>query len=261
MKITSILRKMKDAGGKSEQKFNKELYDLNPWFYPVIIEGEQVIPGIGTEQDAATLNERTLFREQQIVDAVVRKYDMKGKYVLDIASNIGYWSSRYVDYGAEQVVCVEGRELFVKQAQLYWKQKNAIPDFIVGDVCSEKTWSEIENKGKFDVCLCCGILYHIPNVIYLLEKMCSITNDLILIDTRVETETKDRKERSDLYFNSIPKIKKVITPRKENIIHYLQERGFDVEIVRPRFLHPQSVKSCDDYNKGRRVTIAAWRIK
>ncbi len=57
-----------------------------------------------------------------------------------------------------------------------------------------------ETTGVFDIVLCLGVLYHLKHPLLGLEKICSVTKDLCIIDTFVT----DQPEPGDGYQASIP---------------------------------------------------------
>lgn len=252
--------------GRKDMELLKEIKSLDPWFYPVKIKNVQIAPGIKSDQPSQRLNDRTLFREHLIIDEVLKKYDLKNKSILELACNIGYWSSRFVQHGANFVVGVEGRDLFLKQAELFWSNAQLLPkdkyNFIKGDVLDKKVWKRIKEFGNFDVSLCMGILYHIKNYTNFLKWISEVTNDLIIIDTRVSKKPERLiQEPGDLYFNSIKQKEKKIIPNLEKLTNYLISLGFEPKIVEPRYLIPNTIPDCDNYNKRKRVTILARKLQ
>lgn len=249
-----------EINAKKDGELLQKIKELDPWFYPLKIENIRIVPGIGSNQPSQRLNDRTLFREHLIVGEVIRRYDLKGKAILDIASNMGYWSSRYVQHGAKRVLGIEGRDLFVKQAELYWSTLKLLPrnqyKFLLGSVLDKDLWKKIVKMGPFDVTLCTGILYHLPDYRYLLKMIAKVTKDLIVIDTRV-SEKPERliSEPGDLKFNSSEQIREKIIPNIFKLMGYIESLKFNPEIIEPQFIIPQTMPLCDNYNIKNRVTI------
>ncbi|MFT4976144.1 MAG: hypothetical protein ACI8S6_002040 [Myxococcota bacterium] len=237
---------------------------LDPWFYPVEIGGVSVRPGGGSEWSAEKLSNRIRCRETLIVSAVAQRYDFRGKQILELASNCGYWSSQYVKRGASRVVGLEGRPRYVEQAKLYWETEEILPRgdyaFLEGNVLSAESWTEIRRRGSYDVTLCAGLLYHLPEYRQLLAWMASVTRDVMIIDTRVGTGPEVLvREPGDLHFNAIEETLDKITPNFQQLMAHIDQLGFTPERLVPQFESPEGLQDVDDYNLCNRVTIFARR--
>lgn len=242
----------------------QQIAALDPWFYPVQIGGHVVKPGGGSDWSAEKLSNRIRCRETLIVDAVADRYDFTDKAILELASNCGYWSSRYVQRGATQVFGVEGRARHVAQAKLYWETEQFLPKkqhaFMEGNVLSAAVWAEVRRRGKVDVSLCAGLLYHLPEYRQLLAWMASVTRDVMVIDTRVTQGPETRvREPGDLHFNAIEATLDKITPNFVELMRHIESLGFAPERLVPTFTSPPGLQDVDDYNLGNRVTIFARR--
>jgi len=248
--------------------FNEELSAqnqaslLNPWFYPVMLGDYQVIPGIESEYSPEFLSSRIKHRQTLIVDELVSRYNLKGKSVLELACNCGYWSARYAEHGAASVLGVEGRKKYVNQAYVYWhyNQFDAKYNFIKGNVEDTDTWLEINRQEPFDVSICAGILYHVKNYEKIIQWLAEITRDVIVIDTRVGPE--DEKvitEPGDHDFNAIKGSYEKRVPNFNKLISLLNDLGFRPEKLMPNFGPTLGLVGNDNYGDGSRVTILAWR--
>ncbi|MBI4833059.1 MAG: methyltransferase domain-containing protein, partial [Candidatus Lindowbacteria bacterium] len=167
----------------------QRIEDLHPWYYDVTIGGIKVTPGIGSKETPEQLIGRTRYCARLWVDEVAKRYNFKGKRLLDIGSNCGYYSARYAELGAASLVAVEGRADSVKQGWLYWNNnefmKHGAYEFMHGNIVKNETWKQIKQRAPFDFTLCCGILYHIPDYEKVLRNAASVTREAMLIDTRV----------------------------------------------------------------------------
>jgi len=242
----------------------EQIRALDPWFYPVQIGGVSVQPGGGSAWSSDKLSNRIHCRKTLIVDAVSERYDFTGKEVLELACNCGYWSSQYVRHGARRVVGVEGRSRYVEQAKLYWDTESVLPKgdyaFLEGNVLGADIWAEVRRRGKFDVTLCAGLLYHLPEYRQLLAWMAAVTRDVMIIDTRVTNGSEVLvREPGDLHFNAIEATLDKITPNYRQLVAHIEQLGFAVEHLAPQFESPDGLRDVDDYNLGNRVTLFARR--
>lgn len=246
---------------KNQKAIEQEIQNLNPWFHKLEVFGVKVKPGVYPPKRERSLNtqgliNRQMYRKLLLVDGVTKRFDFSGAHILDIGCNCGYWSSIYITkYGADSVVGIEGRELFIKQANLFYKslgiQDTAL--FSHGNIMEYDydKWG----KGAFDFVLCAGILYHIKEQEELLKKISYVNKKVLVIDTRVSEKGEEFVEPKDLWFNAIEATRDKKMPRKDDLLKILHELGYKTEIIPPRFKTIYGVMGIDDYNAGRRVCI------
>jgi 2-polyprenyl-3-methyl-5-hydroxy-6-metoxy-1,4-benzoquinol methylase len=239
---------------------------LDPWFFPIEIDGVKVIPGFGSHVPSIVLENSTLCRISLLVDEVAKRFDLRGKSVLELACNCGFWSAKYAGLGATHVVGVEGRERYIEQAKLYWGSNNFLPreswEFINGNVADIGVWDGLRAKGPFDLVLCAGILYHVKNYEQILSWAAGVTRSVLVVDTRVQDGTEEVIiEPGELHFNSIEETRTKVVPNRAKIIGFISSLGFETEVLPVCFPSGPGVNSNDDYSLGHRVTIYAERKK
>jgi len=125
---------------------------------------------------------------------------LRGKRVLDIACNSGFWSIQFALLGAE-VVGFDGREELIKQADLI---KSIVGVDKVEFRCLD-FWDMSSQRlgGTFDIVLNLGILYHLTDLLKALHLTKSMARQYILLDSTVY-------------------------PSKESVIKLLWEEPFDI---------------------------------
>jgi SAM-dependent methyltransferase len=110
--------------------------------------------------------------------------------VLDLGCLDGIFSIEFASHGA-QTIGVEIREANIKKA-IFCKEILKLDnlDFRQDDARN----ISVESYGKFDVIICSGLLYHLPgsDVPPLIKTMCGMTNRLLVIDTHVALDAKER---------------------------------------------------------------------
>ncbi len=110
---------------------------------------------------------------------------LKGKRVLDLGSNSGYWSYiTLAEGGASFVQGIEASPELVEQANFVFEKKGMIPgsyDFRLDDAYSYLR----ETEDRFDVVLCLGFFYHINDPLALLQLMRRVCRGFTVIDTIV----------------------------------------------------------------------------
>jgi len=107
---------------------------------------------------------------------------LRGRRVLDLGSNAGYWSLRAIEAGAEFVLGIDGRQMHVDQADLIFEAKGIDPSryrFELGNIFAH------ELSEQFDIVLCLGLMYHIAKPVELFEIIAGAGAEIIVIDTNV----------------------------------------------------------------------------
>jgi len=238
--------------------------ELNPWYYSVPMGGgRRTMPGIGSKQSHTELVDRQNYRYGMLVDPILEKYDFKNKTILDVACNCAYWSSQYVKRGrAKAVIGIEGRQEYVEQAYLYWGLNDFLPAtnlaFVQMDVMDKKMWEKLKIDDQVDFTLCAGILYHVNDYKWLVKKICDVTREAVVIDTRVSKDEKKIEEPGGWCFDGVGSNVVKVNPSTKSICQILVDNGFKhVEIIPHVGPVPSEMKNNDNYETGGRVTILA----
>jgi SAM-dependent methyltransferase len=243
----------------------EEVNALNPWFAPVIIDGLAITTGVGSTWKHADLTARHIYRETLLVHELLKRYTIDKKSVLDLGCNCGYWAAKYAQHGALRIVGVEGRENTIKQAELYWQVNKFLPreryKFLLGDATKVPLWNEIAKYGPFDMSLCAGLLYHIPNYRKMLSWLAIQTKEIMVVDTRVvHAKEIPVAEMQDLCFNGVDVVTPKVVPNFKELVAYIRAIGFQPEVLPAPGPVPNGLAGPDDYTKQNRVTIIAKRI-
>lgn len=239
--------------------------DLHPWYYPVVLGNLKVTPGVGSHVSSTALEHSTACRTTLLVDEVARRVDLRGKSVLELASNCGYWSSHYARRGATRVVGLEGRDTFLEQARLYWSVNKFLPEgsyeFVKGNIADPRAWDRLRELGPFDVVLCAGILYHVANYREVLSWAAELARETLIVDTRVDdAEEALIREPGELYFNAIEETRVKVVPNRARLLRAVREAGLEPMVLPVGFGAGPGVDDVDNYAAGRRVTLLAQRV-
>lgn len=226
---------------------------LNPWFYKLKIGNGYTKPGIGTNYDEEFLSNRQKNRKKLIIDSWATREKVKNRTVLDIACNAGYWSYCLYKLGASKILGIEGRPLFIRQARLFYKANNVNCDyqFVKGNVVDLKTFNSIK---PHDIVICAGILYHLPNWEEVLKTASNLTNEALIVDTRISKEDKYIQEFPD-HFNAIPESSRKRIPTKRKLLKIIKNNFSEVKVVKPAFKDMKGLSGNDSYNQGKRLCI------
>ena len=147
------------------------------WHYRFEFEGGVTTPVV----DLGKVN-RHEQRRRYFFDALLQVTGgtLEGRRVLDLGCNAGWWSLQAVEAGADFVLGVDIRQMYIDQADLVFEAKGIDPThhrFEQGDVFTH-------NFGEgFDVVLCLGLMEHIAKPVELFECMAATGAELLVIDT------------------------------------------------------------------------------
>jgi|SRR5215469_9555061 len=178
----------RDESGPSPEVIRQEFAKYEDWHYAYEFQGGLSFSrrykqnGLGSQPKLDRRRPLQRFRHFMPSLLEANHGSLKGKRVLDIASNSGFWSLQFALLGAE-VVGFDARPDLIEQANLIKRivgAKNV--NFQVLDFWDMRPESL---GGKFDVVLCLGILYHLPWPIDALRLVKSMSREHILVDTEV----------------------------------------------------------------------------
>lgn len=172
-------------GGPSDEEIRKEFARFDLWHYAYAFDGGLSFSVRHTDQDAlADDTKRPLKRFRHFMPYLIdaENGSLKGKRVLDIACNSGFWSLQCALLGAD-VVGFDARPELVAQANLL---KSIVG---VQNVTFQQLdfWemSPARLNGTYDIVLNLGILYHLPEPLAALKLTKQMSHRWILLDTEV----------------------------------------------------------------------------
>lgn len=225
------------------------------WHYAYEFEGKLSLEGNNYGIPFQTVD-RPLKRFKHFMPYLVDACggSLKGKRILDIACNSGFFSIQCALMGAE-VIGFDGREELIEQANFI---KNIIGiDNVEFKVMDFWSMNPEALSGKFDACLCLGLLYHLPKPIEALELLRTMSKGPILLNTQVHRSPhpeilllweKDDEGRMTIREGVVAR------PSKKAVELMLRHAGFSewFEIPVDSKIAPK------DYRQGR---VASWIIK
>ena len=137
----------------------------------------------------------------QALDAIRMPDDLTGCSVLDIGANNGFYSFEAEERGAARVVAADWNSWVGVRAgfdKKYRPQRNCF------DIAKKLRHSDVEGKcisvydlspetvGTFDLVLCLGVLYHLWHPMLALEKIHSVTDDMLILETATLNDGDER---------------------------------------------------------------------
>lgn len=109
--------------------------------------------------------------------SIQRLLDIKGLAAVDLGSKEGYNAFDLVECGASRVVGLEVRDSFIQEAEEARRQLGY--DSVSFQKADVRQVDEL-GLGRFDLCLCSGLLYHMQNPYNLLKRIRNICRYLVL---------------------------------------------------------------------------------
>jgi tRNA (mo5U34)-methyltransferase len=176
---------------------------------------------------------------------------LRGKRVLDLGCNAGFWSLCAVEAGCDFVLGIDGRRMHVEQAELVFELRGVESSryrFVHGDVLTV----DLAEEAPFDVVLCLGLLYHVADPVGLLEVAAERNRDLLVVDTSLR-----RAPGASFHVAHDPPDdprsavggELVLVPTRRAVETAVRELGYSVVALKPRFT---SWEGCLDYRIGTR---------
>ncbi len=159
------------------QELQEQIAAFPRWHYRFEFDGGVSTPVV----DIGKVN-RHEQRRRYFFDALLQVADgsLKGRRVLDLGCNAGWWSLQAIEAGADFVLGVDVRQMHIDQANLVFAAKGVDPAryrFEQGDVFTH------DFGGGFDVVLCLGLMEHVAKPVELIERMAASGAELLVIDT------------------------------------------------------------------------------
>jgi len=175
---------------------------------------------------------------------------LRGHRVLDLGCNAGFWSLHAIEAGADFVLGVDGRQMFIDQANLVFETKGIDPSryrFEEGNVFGH-AFDE-----RFDAVLCLGLLDHVAKPVELFELIARVDAEIVVIDSDLSRASSSFFEVAHLYDprNAID-YPMVLLPTRDAVIELAAE--FDFEAV-PLALNITDYTGLTDYLHQRRLAF------
>lgn len=178
---------------------------------------------------------------------------LRGKSVLDIGCNAGFWSIQCQLAGADSVKGYDGNSRNIEQARFILKLTgldnityNTVNAYEVG----------LDSSDLSDITLFLGLLYHLDKPVHGLEKLYSVTKEMAVIDTfLVKTDNsvlvlQEDHPHEQNYSNKIG-----FTPSVNALVSMLTHVGFR-EVY---FIQNSGEDLPEDYINGNRGTFIALK--
>ncbi len=212
--------------------------------------------GISTPVHDRSIVNRHEQRRSYFFEPLVRALggSLQGRRVLDLGCNAGLWSLLALQAGAEFVLGIDGRKIFIEQAELVFEAKEVERDryrFVLANIF------EHEFTESFDVVLCLGLLDHTAKPVSLFELIRQVDASVIVIDTDISRARSSVFEVSNLADpHSVVDYEMVLIPSREAVIELAAQFGFSTV---PLAQNMTDYTGMRDYRDQRRLAFICSR--
>ncbi|MGH2816947.1 MAG: class I SAM-dependent methyltransferase [Actinomycetota bacterium] len=182
--------------------------------------------------------------------------DLRGKRVLDLGCNAGFWSLEAIERGADFVLGIDGRRMNVDQANFVFEAKG-IDRKRYEFATSNLFEFDYEPYGNFEIVLCLGLMNHVSEPVALMDLVSRVNDDICVIDTMLSISPGSylrlRTEDSDGPLNTIER-ELVASPTKRAVIDMARAFGYEIVTLEPHFSDWTGARK---YLQGRRKAFIA----
>ena len=186
------VRNLRDRLSKGDAAARPEMADtiqrLGPWYHNVVFA-----PGVMSNPP----NPDYPASRWRVLDEIIPK-DLRGKSVLDIGCNSGFFSLEMKKRGANRVVGVDIMPYLLAQSRFasHW--------FDLPLELYECGAYDVQSlQSKFDVVVFVGVLYHLKHPLYALEQIAAICNETMYFQSVVRGPAGDIEARDDYPVNEV----------------------------------------------------------
>jgi tRNA (mo5U34)-methyltransferase len=152
------------------EQIQEDVQKLGKWFHNIDLRGVQTAPD-------HFLGDYPSVKFKSFADAIPT--DLRGKTVLDIGCNAGFYSIEMKRRGADRVVGIDSDERYLAQAKYAAKILDADIEFRNMSVYEVASLRE-----KFDVVIFMGVLYHLRHPLLALDLLYeNVVKDLLIFQS------------------------------------------------------------------------------
>ena len=228
-----------------------KIKSFSDWMYQFELEG--VYTPVVSKHSIEVTNQRINY----CIDPLVKFYGgtLKGKKILDIGCNAGFFALKLIEAGCDYIVGIDGRQSHIDKANFVFNVKEIEKkryDFHYGDIYN----LDFKSFGEFDIVICLGFFHHVNKPIELLEKISEVNSDLLLLETRLTKipgkfiHIQDDVDQNH-YANSID-YSLTMFPSKKAVLSMTNMLKYNSIILNPQKEHKKFLKN---YNLNRRLAF------
>jgi SAM-dependent methyltransferase len=223
--------------------------ELEPWHYQFEFDD-----GVKTPIGNPVILNRHEQRRKYFFEPLLQLTggSLKGRRVLDLGCNAGFWASQAMAADADFLLGVDGRQHQLDQAELVFQAKGIDPSryrFEEGNVFAH-SFTE-----SFDVVMCLGLMYHVAKPFELLEIMAGVGAEVMVIDTVISRANSSifevQQEPVDHWLLAVD-YETVLIPSRQAVIDLAKQFGFETVALA---FNPTDRAGMAEYNNERRLAF------
>jgi tRNA (mo5U34)-methyltransferase len=180
---------------------------MGPWFHNLRISGIETAPDhfLGDYPNVKFAGFRNTIPA-----------DLRGKSVLDIGCNAGFYSLEMKRRGAERVLSIDTDEHYLRQARFAAEMEGAKIEFLQMPV-----WDIAALNEKFDLVIFMGVLYHLRHPLLALDLIHEhVAKDLLLFQSMQRGSKDVIRVKPDYDFNETAPFEDTGYPK----LHFIEHR-------------------------------------
>jgi tRNA (mo5U34)-methyltransferase len=175
-KIARAVRARKVSGPVDQQTIHRRIRELGPWFHNIELAGVPTAP-------EHFLGNYPASHWETFENAL--SWDLRGRTVLDIGCNAGFFAIKMKQRGAERVVAIDTDERYLSQARFAAEVTGVEIEFRRLSVYEVGLLRE-----RFDLVLFLGVLYHLRHPLLALDLLYEhVAGDLLLFQSMLRGAT------------------------------------------------------------------------
>jgi len=233
------------------KEIEKKIKTFSDWMYEFELKGNYT--PVKNKRAIEVSNQRLSY----CIDPLIKFYggSLKGKKILDIGCNAGFFALKMIEAGCDYIVGIDGRQSHIDKANFVFEVKEIDKskyDFYCGNIYDV----DFKKLGNFDIVICLGFFHHVNKHIELLEKISEVNSDLFLLETRLtKIPGKFMHIQDDVdtnhYANSIDYSLNMF-PSKKAVISMTKLFKYNTIILNPQEEHKRVLKN---YKLNRRLAF------
>jgi tRNA (mo5U34)-methyltransferase len=160
----------------TREEIQERIEKLGPWFHRIELGG-----GLVTKTESAVGEPVEHPRPTWEKVRACLPEDVSGRSVLDVGCNAGFYAVELKRRGAARVVGVDSQRNLVRQAAFVRDVLGLEIEYRRASVYD----LDPRETGQFDLVLALGLVYHCKHLVLALERLYSVTRELLILETAV----------------------------------------------------------------------------
>src|ERR1051325_10462140 len=158
------------------EEIQERIEKLGPWFHCIEL-GDGLVTKTASAVGGPVEDPRPTWEK----GTACLPDDVKGRSVLDVGCNAGFYAVEVKRRGAGRVVGVDSQRSLVRQAAF-------VRDVLGLDIEYKRASVydlDPRELGQFDIVLALGLVYHCKHLVLALERLYAVTRELLVLETAV----------------------------------------------------------------------------